>query len=99
MLVPLSGSPTASYVSSVIVSLASPLKASVLLPESVTTQQQQHHNNHNTPTTPPPDGSHGYRASKWVSERFLERVHARCGLPGRPIPEGASSIVDPQSKI
>ncbi|KAK8069627.1 type I iterative PKS [Apiospora phragmitis] len=64
------------YVSSVIVSLVSPLKDNVLVPYSVPTQQQ-----HNTLKAPPLDGSHGYMASKWVNERFLERVSARCDLP------------------
>ncbi|KAE8409526.1 hypothetical protein BDV37DRAFT_78743 [Aspergillus pseudonomiae] len=30
---------------------------------------------------PPTDGSDGYVASKWASERFLERVAAQTGLP------------------
>ncbi|KAK6063375.1 Polyketide synthase-nonribosomal peptide synthetase 2 [Seiridium cupressi] len=31
-------------------------------------------------SSPPEDGSHGYMASKWTSERFLERVSERYGL-------------------
>lgn len=30
---------------------------------------------------PPPDGSFGYACSKWVNERFLERVHEQYRLP------------------
>ena len=32
-------------------------------------------------TPPPTDGSDGYTATKWVSERYLERVNERFGLP------------------
>ncbi|KAF4124349.1 Acyl transferase domain in polyketide synthase (PKS) enzyme [Geosmithia morbida] len=45
--------------------------------------------------TPPEDGQHGYVASKWASEVYLENVHAECGLPvyiHRP-----SSIVRPEA--
>jgi nucleoside-diphosphate-sugar epimerase len=31
-------------------------------------------------SSPPDDGSHGYMASKWTCERFLERVNERYGL-------------------
>ncbi|KAK2007223.1 AMP-binding enzyme [Colletotrichum eremochloae] len=33
------------------------------------------------PFPPPTDNSDGYTASKWASERFLERVHGLTGLP------------------
>ncbi|KAK1676294.1 beta-ketoacyl synthase domain-containing protein [Colletotrichum godetiae] len=45
--------------------------------------------------TPPVDGQHGYIASKWASEVYLENVHAESGLPvhiHRP-----SSIIRPES--
>ena len=32
-------------------------------------------------TLPPSDGSNGYTASKWASERYLERINERFGLP------------------
>ncbi|KAK8134920.1 hypothetical protein PG984_006932 [Apiospora sp. TS-2023a] len=60
------------YVSSVIVSLVSPLRDNILVPDSVATQRQQQQQQNNT--SPPDDGSHGYMASKW-------RVSERCGLP------------------
>ncbi|KAK7460255.1 beta-ketoacyl synthase domain-containing protein [Colletotrichum acutatum] len=44
---------------------------------------------------PPADGKHGYVASKWASEAYLENVHAESGLPiyiHRP-----SSIVRPEA--
>ena len=44
-------------------------------------------------TPPPPDGSDGYTASKWASERYLEKMNVQYGLPvwiHRP-----SSIVRP----
>ncbi|RYP73786.1 hypothetical protein DL770_007712 [Monosporascus sp. CRB-9-2] len=44
---------------------------------------------------PPVDGQHGYVASKWASEVYLENAHAACGLPvhiHRP-----SSIVRPDA--
>ena len=33
------------------------------------------------PYPPPANGSDGYAASKWVSERYLEKAHHRFGLP------------------
>ncbi|EFQ34698.1 AMP-binding enzyme [Colletotrichum graminicola] len=33
------------------------------------------------PYPPPTDNSDGYTASKWASERFLERIHSLTGLP------------------
>ncbi|KAN0078879.1 hypothetical protein V8E54_005392 [Elaphomyces granulatus] len=33
------------------------------------------------PYPPPANGSDGYAASKWVSERYLEKAHDRFGLP------------------
>ncbi|EFQ32290.1 beta-ketoacyl synthase domain-containing protein [Colletotrichum graminicola M1.001] len=45
--------------------------------------------------TPPVDGRHGYVASKWASEVYLENAHAECGLPvyiHRP-----SSILRPEA--
>lgn len=33
------------------------------------------------PYPPPTDGSDGYTASKWSSERYLEKVHEQCQLP------------------
>lgn len=45
------------YLSSVIVSLVSPLKDDILAPASLTTQQEEQHQQ--STVTPPPDGSHG----------------------------------------
>nr|XP_036580489.1 beta-ketoacyl synthase domain-containing protein [Colletotrichum truncatum]KAF6788401.1 beta-ketoacyl synthase domain-containing protein [Colletotrichum truncatum] len=46
---------------------------------------------------PPVDGMYGYAASKWVSEVYLENVHATYGLPvfiHRP-----SSIIRPEAQM
>lgn len=61
------------YVSSVGVSLFSPGRAT-LAQESVTGSEG------GRSSSPPADGRHGYIASKWTSERFLERAAARYGL-------------------
>lgn len=51
-----------------------------------------------TDASPPPDGSHGYIASKWTNERFLERVSQQCGLkvwihrPSTIIREGDDTV-------